>query len=251
MKDTDTVNVYWSPVSTWEVDDIGEWNMLYPEPISLFSELQKQKTKNAGVDTFFSCPATKDKFKKTYVFRNDLASSYEFDFTNSKPENNWFQPTSETFLSYSIKRPPTIAKGPLVNFNLFYSVFADEPLEAVFTPPMLHEPQYTKYGTCIPGQFDIGQWFRPYPMELQMWNMKGEFHLKEQEPLFYIEFKTDKKVNVQRYKMNGTIASYLRSCSNSKKTWGAGTSLEKRYRRFNESRMRDLIMKEIKLNLLD
>lgn len=251
MRDTETINVYWSPVTTWEVEELGEWNMLYPDPVSLFTDLQRQKMPNAGVDTYFSCPATNDKFKKTYVFRNDLASSYEFDYTNENPENNWFMPKTENYVGFSIQRPPTIAKGPLINFNLFYSFFADESLEAIFTPPMLHEPRHTRYGTCIPGQFDIGQWFRPYPMEMQMWNTQGEFHLEEQEPLFYVEFKTPKKIKLQRYKMNGAISSYLKACSNSKKTWGAGVSLQKRYTRFNESRMRELILKEIRANLLD
>ncbi len=247
----DTVTVYWSPESTWEVDQLGEWNMLYPEPTTLFSDLQKQKLATAGKDTYFSCPATSDKYKKTFVFRNTLPSDYDFDFTNENPEQNYFKHTSKNYLSYSILRPPTITAGPMVNFNLYYSFFSEEPLEAVFTPPMMHKPQYTMYGTSIPGQFDIGQWFRPFPLEVQMWNMKGEFHLKDEEPLFYLELKTTKKVELKRFKMTGEISSYLKHCSSSKSTWGYGVTLPKRYERFNQSRMNDMVLKAIKANLLD
>ena len=244
--DQDVINVYWAPESTWETPGLGEWNLLYPEPKTLFSELQEQRSKYAGPDTYFSCPATSDKYRKTYVFRNTLPSSYEFDFTDNQQIIN---PKSEGYISYEVLRPPTIAAGPMINFNLFYSFFADQPLEAIFTPPMMHKPGYTKYGTTIPGQFDIGQWYRPFPLEMQMWDMKGEFHMGE-EPIFYVEFKTDKKIKMHRYQMNGTLSSYLKMCSTSRTTWGAGQSLLKRYERFNRSRTNELILREIKQQVL-
>lgn len=243
----DIINVYWAPETTFDVLGVKEWNLLYPEPKTLFTELQEQRTKDAGTDTYFSCPATNDKYRKTYVFRNTLPSSYEFDFTEKQQIIN---PTSAGYIGYSILRPPTISVGPMVNFNLYYCFFADQPLEAVFTPPMMHKPQHTKYGTSIPGQFDIGQWYRPFPLEVQMWDMKGEFHLLE-EPIFYVEFKTKKKIIFHRYKINETLSSYIKMCSTSKSIWGPGQSLVKRYERFNNSRMKDLILKEIKQNLLD
>lgn len=251
MSDDNVINVYWAPRSTHEDPEVGEWSMLYPEPVTLFSELQSKRMKGAGEDTYFSCPATNDKYRKTLVFKNEMESSYEFDFTNEDKSLNYIKPTSQRWVNYDILRPPTIADGPMVNFSLYYSLFADQPLEAVFTPPMLHKPQYTQYGTCVPGQFDIGQWFRPYPFEVQMWNMKGEFHLKQGEPLFYVEFKTQKKVVLHRYKMNGAISHYLAAGAQSKKQFGAGFSLQDRYERFKRTRMKDLIMKEIKANLLD
>jgi hypothetical protein len=249
MREEESIDVYWSPQTSWEFGE-QDWNMLYPEPISLFSELQKLKTEDSGVKTYFSCPATNRKFKNTFVFRNELSSSYQFDFTKNNDENT-FEPISSTWLNYEIKRPPTISVGPLVTLNLYYSFFASEPLTGVFTPPMMHEPRYTKYGTCIPGEFDVGQWFRPYPLEIQMWKNKGEFHLEEGEPIFYLEFKTDKKINLKRYKMNGAINSYLVECSTTTNTWGMGVPLSKRYERFKRTNMRELILKEIKQNLLE
>ena len=103
----------------------------------------------------------------------------------------------------------------------------------------------------MPGTFDIGQWFRPYTFETQMWQQKGEFAIDADEPIFYVEFLTDKKINLKRFKMNATLVSYQEHCSSSGKLWGLGTPLEKRYQRFKESKMRELILKEIKNNLID
>ena len=74
MGEEESVDVYWSPQTSWEFDE-RDWNMLYPEPINLFTEMQQLKTKNSGVKTYFSCPVTNSQFKNTYVFRNELSSS--------------------------------------------------------------------------------------------------------------------------------------------------------------------------------
>jgi hypothetical protein len=251
MKEKDYVNVYWSPHSTYEDIEIGEWNMLYSDPTTLFEDLYKLKTKDAGNANYFTCPATSKQYQKTFVFKNELESKYKFDFSSSNPEENYFLNEPGPHLSYEIIRRPTITTGPMVGINMYYVFFSDEPLKASFTPPMMHPPKYTKYGTVIPGSFDIGQWFRPFHLEMQMWNNKGELKLENQEPLFYVSFDTEKKVKLQRFKMTGAANSYLRFCSSTRKVWGLDSSLEERYKRFKRTRMRELILKEIKENLLD
>jgi hypothetical protein len=247
---SDTINVYWAPDTTHERHEVS-WNLLYPEPITLFNELLKQKNSDAGTDTFFSCPATSAKYKKTYVFRNVVEASYNYDFTNENKQAHYIEPISPLYLNTEVARVPTISSGPLINFNLSYCFFADQPLEASFTPPMFHKPKYTHYGTIIPGQFDIGQWFRPYNFEVQMWDRKGQFHLETDEPIYYVEFRTEKKIQFHRFESNSKIYSYQEACARSRGIFGSGMSLVKRYQRFNDSKMRELILKEIKANVLE
>lgn len=251
MDNKDTINVYWSPHSTYEDKQVGEWNLLYSDPTTLFDELYSLRTKKAGNANYFTCPATSKQYQKTYVFKNELDSEYIFDFTHENEQEHFFTNESKTHVGYSLLRKPTITSGPMVAFNLYYVFFSEEPLKASFTPPMMHPPRYTQYGTAIPGGFDIGQWFRPYHLEMQMWNTSGKFKLENQEPLFYVSFDTDKKINLQRFKMNGATNSYLKACSSTRNIWGIDSSLTERYQRFKRTRMRELILKEIKENLLD
>jgi hypothetical protein len=241
------INVYWAPHVTWQNPLLGEWNMLYPEPTNLFSDLNKLRTKNAGTKSFLTCPAAKNKMKNSYVFKNTMNAHYEFDFTE---ENQTITPISDNYLNWEIARPPTINVGPTINFFMNWVFFSDQPLEMLITPPMLHRPNYTQYGTVIPGEFNIGKWFRPFALEVQMWDNKGKFITKEDEPFFYSEFKTDQKVNLQRFKMNGTLDSYIQHCSKSTNLWGMGLPLEKRYKKFEQSKMKDLILAEILQNLV-
>ena len=73
MKKNDTINVYWAPRY---LDDIADWNIIYPNPTTLFYDNQIKQTENTniikrsmfGIDTrdnFFSCPAVKDIMKNT------------------------------------------------------------------------------------------------------------------------------------------------------------------------------------------
>lgn len=222
--------------------------MLYPNPKNMFLELLSNKKEDAGNATYLSCPASSNKFKNTYIFSNALESKYSYDFTNNQQIIN---PISKDYLNYSIPRPPTTNTGPLIQIHLGYIFFSDEPLVATFTPPMFHKPQYTNYGSVCPGDYDIGQWYRPYPLEIQMWDNKGEFYLKYGEPIFYVEFKTDKKINLVRYTMNNKLYSLSAHCVDSTNYWGRGLPLIERYRRFKSASMREIILKEIKNNLID
>ena len=68
-----------------------------------------------------------------------------------------------------------------------------------FTPPFFQKPGYTQDATILPGEFDVGNWFRPYNFEIQTWSNHGIITLKENEPIFYAEFKTDKKIKLQSH----------------------------------------------------
>ena len=112
-----------------------------------------------------------------------MTCSYAYDFTDDKKE---IIHTSQSYLGYSVDRNASLDFGPNIHIGLDYLFFSDEPVSAFFTPPYFHKPEYTNYGSIIPGEFDIGQWFRGYSFEVQMWNQKGEF---EKESDYIIRLK--------------------------------------------------------------
>lgn len=247
MKEKDYINVYWSPAYSQGVEN-SEWNMLYPDPINLFTSLNKNKNIDIEPgDSYFSCPATKDFFKKTYVFNNAINCKYEYNF-NYDPV--FFQPITENYLGSTFFRKESINSHPMVSLSMSYIFFAEESLTATFSSPAFHKPEYTNYGVCIPGEFDIGQWFRPYAVEIQLWNKEGIFELKENEPFLYVKFNTDKKIKLHRFKYNKQLGKYAAHCINYKNIFGNFKPLSQRYAKFKESRLNDLILKEIKNNLI-
>lgn len=240
------INVYWAPFITINQNG-GDWSLLYPKPITLFNDLLNTKSKNKTNNSFFACPAFADKTKKILVFKNPEDMEYEYDFSNG---NQSINPKSDFFITIQNAREDAISPGPLLSIKLEYVFFSDEPLDAYFTPPFFNPPGYTKYASVIPGEFNIGKWFRPYNFEIQTWSPKGNIIFKKNEPLFYVELKTDKKINLHRFDCTDKLIAIGAASANSGSIFGRGKSLISRYNRFTDVGLREKVLTEIKKNII-
>jgi hypothetical protein len=238
------INVYYTTGPKPSFNDDGDWSFLYPKPKTLFSDLIDKRKNVKDSASYFLCPAVSSKFKKILVFKNPINCSYSYEGKNIKE-------TSDQYISAQIIREPTLDIGPTVEFALNYHFFADEPLLAYFTPPFFHKANYTKYGTVMPGEFDIGKWYRPYNVEFQMWENKGDLILKEDEPLFYLEFKTDRPIVLHRHVQTYKTGEYLSSMTKSPNLFGRFQSLNDKYEKFKNVGYREKILTEINKNLID
>lgn len=242
------INVYWSPNMRTGWGSHQNQSFLFNKPISLFSDLVAHKEPIGEMNSITSCPAIKNKAKKTLLFKNTISCSFNYDFRDGKKE---VTANEEHRLIPNVIRDATLNYGPNIEFGLGFTVFADEPLEAFFSAPYFHKPGYTKYGTPIPGQYDIGQWFRTFFFEVQMWNQHGEFILEEDEPLYYVEFNTDRPILVHMFNTSFMLAQYSQAAPAATHIFGLGQTLKQRYDRFKSVGMREKILTEIKNNLID
>ena len=99
---------------------------------------------------------------------------------------------------------------------------------------MFHPAKHTNYGTAVPGDMNIGSWFRPYPLEMQLWGNSGEIKFQENEPLFYVEFDTDKDIILKRFNFNQNLHNYAKHCTT---FYNQEYSLIKRYNQFKRTKM--------------
>lgn len=234
------INLYWSPFFIPEYQD---FSFLYENPITLYSDLHQYR-KKGNPDSYLSCPAMSNKMKKTLVFKNVVESSYEYS-------EDLINPTTDGSIGFTKIRDSSLNIGPTLNLSYSIVFFADEPVSASFTSPYFHKPQYTQYGSICPGEFDIGQWFRPYDVEIQMWNNEGTFSLKKNEPMFYSEFKTTRPINLYRFEFNEKLRNYCLSCIRTTQTFGRGQSLLSRYEKFKNIGFKEKILTEIKKNIIN
>jgi hypothetical protein len=244
-KEDDVINVYWAPyTSTTKSGGLGEWNMFYEDPKNLFEEVAKDKLPSAGYGTMLSCPSVTGLMKKIYVFNNTIDCSFEFTRYEAKP-------LSENYVVLLQKREPTMKQGPSFEYGMIYMVFADQPLTARWTQPYYHRTTYASAGAMVPGEFDVGQWFRPLNLEIQMFNDKGTVHFEKNTPLAYLEFQTDKKINLHRFKMTEDLLNISDSQVTAPGTFGRRLPLAERYKRFNATKQNKIVLKLIKENLVD
>jgi hypothetical protein len=247
MTETDEVTVYWAPAfcSNDEEWIYGGGEFLYPNPLILQSDLMKEKNPHRGPKTHLSCPAATSTFTRTAVFYNSRGCSYDYDLTNESKFT--IIPKESRYLNCTVRRPPALNKKPTIEFQLRWVFFSEESLEMSITPPMFHQPKHTKYVSVVPGQYDIGRWFRPVIFEVQAWEPKGVIKFEENEPLLYATFHTNKKVNLKRFVYTNTLLEYAHHCIN---FYENEPSLEKRYELFDAASTGEIILQEIKKNLI-
>ena len=249
-KDSNSINVYWAPHSTGNDNGVGNWNMLYEDPETVLKSWTKFDIKDGKEDSFIKCPALQNLAKNTYVFNFPIDSSYSYNAQSNLQHQIEVLPTSKHFVALSVPRDQTMTTGPSIEMSLRLHMFAEEPLEVMLTGPYLHKAEYMKSGFLTSGQFDIGQWFRTLNAEIQLYGQEGEITFKKGEPLLYVKFLTDKKINLKRFMLTEELDTYSRKTINAKHVFGYRMSLNDSYNIFNRSRTRDIILKKIKENLI-
>lgn len=241
MKNSITV-YYASPDNLQETQD---WSILYKEPISLNKYLLKNINKERSSDVqnrgFMSCTAYKGLTNNTYVVENPIESSYTLDGD--------MQSTSKNSLSALYKREPQLNNQILFEYNYPLIFFAEESLEMQFTAPYFLNAPHLKYGAVTPGQYNIGSWFRPIQTEINLWENKKEFKIKKGEPLAFLNFLTNKKINFEMFHMSDDLSRIMTVCATAS-TWEVNVPLVNRYARFHESKMLKKTLKLIRENLV-
>jgi hypothetical protein len=230
----DVINVYWAVQINGDEQESPA--LTFEEPKSLFKTLSRSKHPDSTTQTLFSCPAVQDLFKNVYVVRSPADAEYDYRDKEIVNINN-------SIINLSQDVDPNIKGfGPMFVYQSFYLFFADEPVVARFTSPYFDKT----LGDCslIPGEFDIGKWFRAYPTQYQMWNESGKFKLNKNDPLFYIEFMTNKKINFIQFEMNKELSDYSNIAIESRYKFPF-SRLADHYERFKQNKMRELILNAI------
>lgn len=246
----DKVTVYWAPHSTPTDEGIGNWNMLYEDPQTLFKYWTQHEIKEEEEASMIQCPAFANISRNTYVFNCPIDFSFAFKAHSTIGHQIELTPLTKEYVSAFIPRNQTMHIGPNMELAMRLHMFSEEPLEIMLTGPYLHKTEYTKYGLLTSGQFDIGQWFRPINCEIQLFGQEGEIHFKKDEPLFYVKFLTDKKIELKRFELTEEIDTYARKCIGAKGIYGLRNPLSFYYNKFNKTRTRDIVLKKIKENLI-
>lgn len=250
---TSAITVYWAPV-TGEMTQHGEWSLLFSNPKTLLANAVENANQPINPESMFLCPAFKSKARNVYVFTFPMTCSYTYDFTETaKNTSGDVTPVDSTkpFLTAFTRKESSLKGTGYIHLPLNYLFFSEEPLLATFTPPYYGKTKYTKNASMPIGTFDIGQWFRPLPAELTVWDKKGTLDFEENEPFFYVEFLTQRPIILKRVKPTPTLLSYATMSANSGAFIWRNMPLVKRYKKFKETSMRSLIMKEIEVNVLE
>jgi hypothetical protein len=239
---SDTLNIYWSPAN-FTLDE-ESWIMLYSDPKNILSDIYDKRNPDAKHRSFLSCPAFKDKLKNVFMFDNIFDSEYYY-------KGSIVESIGQSAVGFYSQRQPSINIGPLLTYNMSWLFFSEEPVDCFFTSPYFHKAEYLASGALVPGKFNIGSWFRPFNLEMQMYSNEGNIKFNKDEPLFYMDINTNKKINFIRFNMNKKIHSLSQEAVRSPERYKKFMPLKERYSVFKNSKMRDIILNEIKKEVIE
>jgi len=249
------VVVYWS--SSAFNPEIESWNFLYREPTLLLHDLVKIKSIDGREGNIFSCPASNDYFKNLYVIKSNINDEFEFPDGFLQHYDNI--PLNEETVLNNIGNKVILQKFRdssykgyhNIVYNLEWTFFCEEPLVARFTAPTYPPFSPMEGAILASGQYDIGQWFRSFNLDYHIPVGTKKFSLKVDDPLFYLQFFTDKKVVFKRFKFNQTIHRMGLEFIQSTRRYEKFIPLYKRYEMAKKSQALKMVLAEIKNNLVE
>lgn len=250
MAKNDVITIYWAPAKF--VADQDSWALLYPEPVGVLKKAYKLN-KHKGLMP--GCPAMRETLKNVYSFNSAIDESFDLPtqvlksvaYTDSEKD---LIPTDSKVAFYK-ERKSSIDGYINVNYNLGWLLFASEPVEARMTAPYFPATSPIKGAMLSTGQFNIGRWFRQLTMDYHVPITANRFELKAGDPLMFIEFLTDKKIKFKRFNLSPKLDAIATEMGLSPKRYEKKISLWKRYQMAHNAKMPQLILTEIKKNLVD
>ena len=240
MKNKKEVIVYWSILEQ-------EIFKNYDNPTNLYKEIINLKEKKSSTVSFFSCPAVSDRLKSSFVFKSNFDANIFYDFSDI---NNPLIMQDEGTEAFYLK-PSSIKNAANIAIKTSFLFFSEEDIECLINPPSFHKPtDFYKKGFIPGGKMNIGKWFRPVTLEIQMWDIKNSLSIKKEDPLFYLELLTDKNVIMQKFEFNDTIKEIASYCTEARHREGRNLPLSKRYDVFIKNKKHEELIKFIKESLV-
>ena len=231
------INVYWACIE-------NEWmRASAPEAVSSLFYKDRKFDKSLPDVNMHHCPSFNQHRENMFALRSIY--SYKFEIRdNNVGTGDYDQQFFERHVNIK-----SIEKK-LFSFQQSFIFFTDaESLPVTMSlPPYFEDNNITDRCVVIPGELDIGKWFRNTDLAFYLKRNYNEFCIEEGDIYCYMKFHTDQKINFIQYrqtdKLNNLLLDVVRSKNNKKKVF----SIEKFYSMFRSKKM---ILKEIKENLLN
>jgi len=231
------INVYWACIE-------NEWmRATEPEPVSSLFYKDRKYDKNYPDVNMHHCPSFNSHLENMFALRSIY--SYKFGIRDGQVGADDYD---QAFFERHVNIKSIEKK--LFSFQQSFIFFTDEESLPVTMslPPYFEDNNITDRCTVIPGELDIGKWFRNTDLAFYLKRNYNEFCIEEGEIYCYMKFHTTEKINFIQYrqtdKLNLMLLDVLRTKNYKKKVF----SIEKFYSMF---RSKKIILKEIQENLVE
>lgn len=239
------IKIYWCADT---LDPDTDWNILYYKPTFLYDELKKNRAEETKKEiNVFACPAFKDLTSKTIVIKNTISSHYKF-FKENDTLN--YDILSKNYMQLHFFHKPNFKNCIIFTYSMSFLLFSEEDINMTLTSPYFSNSPHLKYGSIIPGKYNISKWFRSINLEFNLWPNVDEFKIDKDEDIAYVNFDTENEIELIRFNFTKEIKRISHAAGTSS-AWEKFIPLKERYERFKKSQMNKLLINKIKENIIE
>ena len=196
---------------------------------------------------FLKCPAYMDQMKNVY----SVPSQFDFDVNveNYQVSSLGSEPLSQDFFdSYITTHSP---KDRLygIRQNVIFIAESDS-LKVSQEHPFLVDTKWARDVYTIPGKLDIGKYFRTLECAFIIRKNVKELHLKEGDPFYYMRFHTNKQIKLVPFYWSVEFEAMVSNLGFHGSATHKWRPLQWYYERVKKKGIKNLLLKEIKKNIL-
>lgn len=246
-----TITVYWAAAP---YDPKSEsWSFLYSEPELVNQHFIKDSLPSNKLRI---CPALKDVNKNLFTIK----SNFQEDFTISKdaidnfdniPQYAPISASGNIRLGLQKSRERQYKNYLNYNYNLGWLFFADQSVEMQTFSPFMPPSTPIEGGFLPSGKFDIGKWYRPVNLEYVVPTTSNYFKIDSNQDLIYLKFNTEKKIVFKKYLLTDELRELGKEFAESSIRYGAFKSLKERYLDAKKSKASEIVLSQIKKNVIE
>lgn len=201
------MDIYWSPTYSDIKEESWEWKELaWFEPEPVFSHFVSERNKDTD---FLRCPAFIDYYKNTFLIRAPV----DLSITLGEDGHLRTHQYDQVFYNHHLtERFQSNDNHPSISLEFMNMFTCEESVIMQQLPAALEHNENLKNMHLISGQFDISKWFRPLTMAIEIHDVQKGLHIKRGDPLYYVKFVTDEKVNLIRRELTPELNKVHRGC---------------------------------------
>ena len=197
---------------------------------------------------FTLCPAVTDFSKNLYSLKSPINLEFWWDGENVEFENNF---SEDFFRKIVVMRDPKA--GSLSLRIVPYFFFTEESCEMQYSTPLMSTNNFTESCSVVPGQVNIGKWFRPTDHAFIIRNKNQKIKINKGDTIANIRFNTKEKITFKKFYFTPGCEDFFNKVVSYKKsqTHRIKDYFSVMYQDFDNSKLKNLILKEINNNLME
>lgn len=217
------IDIFWTPWS---------WTEMWPKTAYFEPEpVIKSVLHSRGNDLeYLKCPSFQNYYHNTFLIRCPVDLTIFIQTNPDGSKSIGLKEFDQQFFDTHIHpRFNQNSTNSMLSIDFLYLFYSEESVILEQSSAAMESTAFVKNTVQVPGEYDISKWIRAMGCAFEIIDDTKPIELKRGDPLYYVKFRTDKKVNLVRVDQSDTLEKLESSCSKLKK-YVEKNSLEENYK---------------------